>query len=66
MRGLVVVRAIPAAARPAHVGPRAGHVVGGQPLVEGQADGEGQQLLGRALVAEAAVPEGHRPAPAPG
>ena len=38
--------------------PRPGDVVGGQPPVERQADGEGQQLLGRTL-AEPAVPKGH-------
>ena len=41
------------------VGPRTRQVVGGQPLVERQADGEGQQLLGRPFVAEAALPERH-------
>ena len=35
---------------------RAGEVVGGEPAVERQADGEREQLVGRAL-AEAAVPQ---------
>ena len=43
----------------ADVSPAAGDVVGGQPVVERQAGRERQQRLGRALAAEAALPEGH-------
>ena len=44
------------AGQPAHVGAGPGDVVGRQALVEGQAHGEGEQLLGRPAL-EATVPE---------
>ena len=42
--------------QPAHVGARAGDVVGCEPLVVGQRDGVGEQLLGRSI-GEPAVPQ---------
>ena len=49
----------PARARPRTWAVEPGQVVGRQPPVVGQADGERQQLLGRLLGAEAALPERH-------
>src|SRR5439155_16678675 len=44
---------------PVRVGARPGDVVDRQPAVEREADREGEELGGRLLAAEAALPEGH-------
>ena len=61
----LVVGEDPGPTEPAHVGPRAGDVVGREPHVEGHAGGVGHQLLGR-VAGEATLPERHarsRPGP---
>ncbi len=57
--GGVVLRNQPGPGQAPHVGHRAPQVVGRQPPVVGDADAKGQELIGRLLGAEPALPERH-------